>query len=104
MLPTTPARATHDYQRKGTCDLFAALNAATGTVISDIRKSHTSPRRPPREHKLGRMCQTEEIAPAAVFLLSSEDSFVTGHALVVDGAYTAGRDHGMTAVLGLSGP
>ncbi len=25
MLPTTPARATHDYQRNGTCDLFAAL-------------------------------------------------------------------------------
>ena len=25
MLPTTPARATHDYERNGTCDLFAAL-------------------------------------------------------------------------------
>jgi transposase len=42
MLPTTPQRATHDYQRNGTCDLFAALNVATGTVITDIRKSHTS--------------------------------------------------------------
>jgi transposase/transposase-like protein len=42
MLPTTPARATHDYQRNGTCDLFAALNIATGTVITDIRSSHTS--------------------------------------------------------------
>jgi transposase len=42
MLPTTPQRATHDYQRNGTCDLFAALNVATGTVIADIRKSHTS--------------------------------------------------------------
>lgn len=42
MLPGTPARATHDYQRNGTCDLFAALNVATGTVITDIRKSHTS--------------------------------------------------------------
>lgn len=42
MLPTTPARATHDYQRNGTCDLFAALNIATGTVITDIRKTHTS--------------------------------------------------------------
>jgi DDE superfamily endonuclease len=41
MLPTTPARATHDYERNGTCDLFAALNVATGTVITDIRKSHT---------------------------------------------------------------
>ena len=42
MLPTTPARATHDYERNGTCDLFAALEIATGNVITDIRKSHTS--------------------------------------------------------------
>jgi len=42
MLPTTPARATHDYQRNGTVDLFAALEIATGTVITDIRKSHTT--------------------------------------------------------------
>ena len=40
MLPTTPQRATHDYERNGTVDLFAALNMATGTVISDIRTSH----------------------------------------------------------------
>ena len=42
MLPTTPQRATHDYERNGTCDLFAALNMATGSVITDIRSSHTS--------------------------------------------------------------
>ena len=42
MLPTTPARATHDYIRHGTLDLFAALNIATGTVISDLRRSHTT--------------------------------------------------------------
>ena len=42
MLPTTPARATHDYQRNGTCDLFAALEIATGKVITDIRPRHTS--------------------------------------------------------------
>ena len=40
MLPTTPQRATHDYERNGTVDLFAALNIASGTVISDIRASH----------------------------------------------------------------
>jgi transposase len=40
MLPGTPARATHDYERNGTCDLFAALDVATGTAITDIRKSH----------------------------------------------------------------
>jgi transposase len=40
MLATTPQRATHDYQRNGTVDLFAALDMARGTVISDIRTSH----------------------------------------------------------------
>jgi len=42
MLATTPARATHDYERNGTVDLFAALEIATGKVITDIRKTHTS--------------------------------------------------------------
>jgi transposase len=42
MLPTTPQRATHDYQRNGTIDLFAALNIATGNVICDLRPNHTS--------------------------------------------------------------
>ena len=42
MLPTTPERASHDYLRNGTCDLFAALEIATGKVITDIRARHTS--------------------------------------------------------------
>jgi transposase/DNA-binding CsgD family transcriptional regulator len=42
MLPGTPKRATHDYIRNGTLDLFAALNVATGTVITDIRSTHTT--------------------------------------------------------------
>jgi NAD(P)-dependent dehydrogenase (short-subunit alcohol dehydrogenase family) len=56
------------------------------------------------EHKLRRLGQPEEIAAVAAFLLSDDSSFVTGHAMPVDGGYTAGRDHGVTAMLGLSGP
>ena len=36
------------------------------------------------------------------FLLSGDASFVSGHALAVDGGYTAGRDHGITKLLGMS--
>ena len=42
MLPTTPQKATHDYERNGTLDLFAALEVATGKVIADLRRSHTA--------------------------------------------------------------
>ncbi len=44
-LPMRPGRAgtmTHDYKRNGTTDLFAALNVATGEVLYDSRKRHTS--------------------------------------------------------------
>jgi transposase len=43
-LPMKPGRAgtmTHDYKRNGTTDLFAALNVATGEVLTDCRRRHT---------------------------------------------------------------
>lgn len=43
-LPMKSGRAgtmTHDYKRYGTIDLFAAMNVATGEVLTDLRKGHT---------------------------------------------------------------
>lgn len=42
-------------------------------------------------HHLGRAGRPEEVAAAALFLASEDASFVSGHALVVDGGFTAGR-------------
>jgi NAD(P)-dependent dehydrogenase (short-subunit alcohol dehydrogenase family) len=47
------------------------------------------------------MGEPEEIATVAAFLVSPSSSFVSGQAIAVDGAYTAGRDHGVTDLMGL---
>ena len=44
-LPLEPGRGgtmTHDYKRHGTIDLFAAMNLATGEVLTGLAKRHTA--------------------------------------------------------------
>ncbi len=53
------------------------------------------------QHKIGRFGRPEEIAGAAFFLASEDSSFVTGHALAVDGGYVAGHRYGHTKLMGL---
>jgi len=42
-------------------------------------------------HPIGRLGRAEEVANAALFLLSDEASFITGAHLMVDGGFTAGK-------------
>ena len=42
MLPGTPERATHDYERNGTTSLYAALNIQSGEIIGSCT-SATAP-------------------------------------------------------------
>ena len=40
LLPGTPERRSHDYERHGTTSLFAALNYDTGEVVGSLRRHH----------------------------------------------------------------
>lgn len=42
MSPGQPQRRTHNYLRHGTTSLFAALDAATGEVVSQLHRRHRS--------------------------------------------------------------
>jgi DDE superfamily endonuclease len=40
LMPGVPARQTHDYVRNGTTNLYAALDVASGQVISEMTPRH----------------------------------------------------------------
>ena len=40
MLPGTPERATHDYERNGTSSLYAAQNIQSGGIVGSLHQRH----------------------------------------------------------------
>lgn len=70
----------------------AVLGSESMSAYADEYREH---------HKLGRFGRAEEIASATAFLASDDASFITGHALVVDGGYTAGMRTGLSGLMGL---
>ena len=94
-----------DYARLGiraNCICPGFIDTPMSRAILDLPGMAQFKDRYVDEHKLGRFGRAEEIAAAALFLASDESSFVTGHALVVDGGFTAGTRTGLADALGLS--
>jgi NAD(P)-dependent dehydrogenase (short-subunit alcohol dehydrogenase family) len=73
--------------------MMAAVFGMDG--MEEVRKSFVD------AHALGRCGEPHEIAAAALFLASDDASFVTGSAMIVDGGYTSGHQHGIANMLGL---
>lgn len=51
MMPTVPARQTHDYVRHGVASLFAAFDPAAGTVIGQLHRRQAPPIQPPQPRR-----------------------------------------------------
>ena len=71
---------------------YAGKNIRVNCICPGPIATRLTPYRPSVIEKIpmGRLGKPEEVAAAALFLASSESSFITGHALLVDGGFTAG--------------
>lgn len=82
-----------DYAGRGirvNCVCPGAIETPLTAVLDDPGLVHIK-RQMESQHLMGRFGTATEVANAILFLASDEASFVTGHIMVVDGGYTAGR-------------
>lgn len=71
MRPGQPERRTHDYYRHGTLSLFAALEVATGRIISATKPKHRS------AEFLAFLRQVEKQVPAGLAIHAVLDNYAT---------------------------
>ena len=93
-----------DYGRRGlrvNCICPGAIDTPMLRSIIDPDGMATYTDRMREEHLLGRFGEPSEIASAVAFLASEDASFITGHALVVDGGFTAGLRVGLLDQMGI---
>ena len=93
-----------DYGRRGlrvNCICPGAIDTPMLRSIIDPDGMATYTDRMREEHLLGRFGEPSEIAAAVACLASEDASFITGHALVVDGGFTAGLRVGLLDEMGI---
>ncbi len=93
-----------DYGRRGirvNCICPGGIDTPMLRSVTDLDGLNVYQERLKEEHLLGRFGRPSEIASAAAFLASEDASFITGHALVVDGGFTAGLRVGLLEQLGM---
>ena len=78
MRPGQPERRTHDYYRHGTLSLFAALEVATGRVISATKPKHRS------AEFLAFLRQVEKAVPAGLAVHAILDNYATHKTAAVE--------------------
>ncbi|MGD0312453.1 MAG: SDR family oxidoreductase [Acidimicrobiales bacterium] len=93
-----------DYGRRGirvNCICPGGIDTPMLRSVTDLDGLNLYQETLREEHLLGRFGRPSEIAAAAAFLASEDASFITGHALVVDGGFTAGLRVGLLEQLGM---